>query len=166
MPVQDQGVFPERYSIIPRVLVFARRGEAVLLLKGAPTKRLWANQYNGVGGHVEAGESVLAAARREFLEETGLELTDAHLAAIVMIDTGQPTGIGMYVFSGTAAAGEPQAGPEGALEWVAPQDLASLPLVEDLPVLLPRVLAWQPGEPVIFARYFYTPKNALVVEFT
>ncbi len=163
--MQDQGVFPERYRIIPRVLVFARRGEAVLLLKGAPTKRLWANQYNGVGGHVEAGESVLAAARREFLEETGLELTEAHLAAIVMIDTGQMTGIGMFVFCGTAAAGEPLAGPEGTLEWVAPQDLPGLPLVEDLPELLPRLLAWQSGEPVIFARYFYTPENALVVEF-
>ena len=37
----------------------------VLLLRGAADKRLWANRYNGLGGHVEAGEDVLSAAKRE-----------------------------------------------------------------------------------------------------
>ena len=54
----------QRYQAIPRVLIFLRSRnpqtgeEEVLLLKGAPTKRLWANHYNGLGGHVEAEEDV------------------------------------------------------------------------------------------------------------
>lgn len=166
MPVADQGVFSERYQVIPRVLVFARRAEKLLLLKGSPTKRLWANLYNGVGGHVEAAEDLLTAARREFGEETGLELVNAHLTAIAMIDTGQPTGIAMFVFSGQAGPGETRASPEGTLEWVAGDELISLPLVEDLPVLLPRILAWQPGQPVIFARYVYNAEDKLMIEFS
>ncbi|MBI3160811.1 MAG: NUDIX domain-containing protein [Chloroflexi bacterium] len=165
MPVEDQGTFPDRYRIIPRALVFATRAEAVLLLKGAPTKRLWPNLYNGVGGHIEAGEDPLSAARREFHEETGLNLAEAHLAAVVMIDTRQPTGIGMFVFAGAAAPGEPRAGDEGSLEWVAFDRIPSLPLVEDLPELLPRVLAWQAGQPPIFGRYFYNETEKLMIEF-
>ena len=40
--------------LIPRVLIFLTRGESILLLKGATTKRLWADKYNGIGGHADA----------------------------------------------------------------------------------------------------------------
>lgn len=163
MPVSDQGLFRERYQIIPRVLVFAVDAGRVLLLKGAPTKRLWANQYNGIGGHIEQGEDVLTAARREFMEETGLSLQSAHLAAVVMIDTGERTGIGMYVFKATALPGNPQSGPEGTLEWVSHQEALNLPLVEDLPQLLPRILTWQPGNSVHFAKYSYNYSQELQI---
>ncbi|HLB48576.1 MAG TPA: NUDIX domain-containing protein, partial [Anaerolineales bacterium] len=65
MPATDQGIRPERYQLIPRVLIFITHGREVLLLKGAPTKRIWASKYNGVGGHVERGEDFISAARRE-----------------------------------------------------------------------------------------------------
>jgi len=61
----DQGITNDRYTIIPRTAIFLRRGDLVLLLKGAPTKRLWANKHNGLGGHLESGEDVLSAAKRE-----------------------------------------------------------------------------------------------------
>ena len=77
------------------------------MLKGAPTKRLWANQYNGLGGHVEADEDVYAAALREVNEETGLSVTDLTLRGVVNVDTGndefgQRPGVMMFVFAGAA----------------------------------------------------------------
>ena len=99
MPVSDQGITRDRYMLIPRVLIFLLRGESVLLLKGAPTKRLWAGKYNGVGGHVERGEDVHSAAHRELLEETGL-VANLRLVGIVIVDADEKIGVGIYIFSG------------------------------------------------------------------
>jgi len=166
MPVSEQGIFSDRYTLIPRALIFVTREESVLLIKGAPKKRVWPNLYNGIGGHIEPGESVLEGAKREFLEETGLSLLSPWLAGIITIDTGQIPGIGMYVFRGEAGAGNLVHSEEGQLKWVPKTSLSDLPLVEDLPVLLPRVLQIpREGKP-IFAHYSYNEDQKLEIRIT
>jgi 8-oxo-dGTP diphosphatase len=145
MPVLDQGVTLDRYMLIPRVLIFIRRGEKVLLIRGAPTKRIWADKYNGVGGHVEQGEDVLSAARRELLEETGFT-ADLWLCGTVVVETGKNPGIGIFVFSGDSPQGEQRESPEGSLEWIPFEKVYDLPVVEDLPVLLNRIQKMQRGD--------------------
>jgi 8-oxo-dGTP diphosphatase len=166
MPVSDQGIFKDRYVIIPRVLVFATRGDSVLLLKGAPDKRIWPNLYNGVGGHIEQGESVIAAARREFGEETGLELVSPWLVGVVMIDTGTNPGISMHIFRGTAGDGELIQSKEGSLEWVEATRLNQIEMVEDLPVILPVVLKHTSEQDPFFARYWYNEVGKLEIRFS
>jgi len=162
MPVSDQGVTPDRYMLIPRVLIFVRRGKLVLLLKGAPGKHLWAEKYNGVGGHVEPGEDILRAARRELLEETGLT-ADLWLCGTLVVETGKNPGIGIYVFIGEEARGELKESTEGTLEWISFRKSSNLPTVEDLPVLLQRIRKMKRGDAPFNARSYYVDENLTVV---
>jgi 8-oxo-dGTP diphosphatase len=163
MPQSDQGVTKDRYMLIPRAAIFVRRGDEYLLIKGAPTKRLWAGKYNCLGGHVERGEDALSAARRELLEETGLT-AELWLCGTVIVDAGE-TGILLFVFLGENPKGEIKASHEGSVEWVRKDAVHHLPVVEDLPVLLSKIHGMRRGDPPFSARSYYDDSEKLVVAF-
>jgi len=170
MPVEDQGKLSGRYTIIPRTLIFLTRENHILLLKGAANKHLWANFYNGIGGHVERGEDVLSAARRELAEETGITSKDLSLCGVITIDTGQETGICIYVFRGECSHDidlqilQPIS-EEGTPEWIPISEITKYPLVEDLPTIIPKILSAEPGSPPFSAHYNYSPDGKLNISF-
>lgn len=164
MPVSDQGVNLPRYRVIPRTLIFLVHNSEVLLIRGAPAKRLWANRYNGLGGHIERGEDPLSAAKRELKEEAGIENVELHGVGVILVDVEPDIGVCIFIFRGEAEEKWTWHSEEGALEWVPWEDLPHLPLVEDLPQILPRVWEWRPGDPVFWAVSRYE-NGYLVVHF-
>lgn len=139
MGAKDQGAdaIEGRWLVIPRTLCFITHGRDVLLLRRGEHKRVYPGRYNGVGGHLERDEDPLTSAIREMQEETGLALEDVRLRGLIHVDAGSANGIIVFVFVARAPSREFVDSNEGTLEWVPLDAADSLPLVEDLPILLP-----------------------------
>ena len=137
---QGADATQNRWLTIPRTLCFVLNGADVLLMKRAAHKRVFPNQYNGVGGHIERDEDPLTSARREILEETGLTVNNLQLRAIYNVDAKASTGIILFVFTAESDSRDVTANDEGTLHWIPQKDVSQFDLVEDLPIILPRIL--------------------------
>lgn len=130
-----------RHQARVAAVVFLVRDGSVLLERRPATSDRFAGLWDGVGGHVEAGEDVEAAARREVREETGLEATALRLRGVI-----HETGLCGHAYLVFLFVGEADSAPVrrgdgvGELAWHALDGLSRLPLVPDVGVLLPRLL--------------------------
>ncbi len=168
MGANEQGAsaVEGRWLTICRTLCFVLNGDDVLLMKRSPTRRVFPNRYNGVGGHIERDEDVLTSLRREVREETGLTVHSERLCAVYNIDTGDSTGITLFVFTAVSEHKDVVANVEGTLHWVPREDVVTLDLVEDLPTLLPRLFAMQDGDAPLFVHVSYDEHDRIRMRFT
>jgi 8-oxo-dGTP diphosphatase len=164
MPKSDQGIDHEDYRVVPRTLIFLFNDQnQVLLLKGSPTKRLWADRYNGIGGHIDRGEDILEAAYRELCEETGISDASIYFCGQIMVDVSKELGVGIFLFRGDYDHLTSRPSAEGSLAWVDLDQLDAYSLVEDLPVLIPMVAAHRPLSPMIIGKYTYGEDGQLEI---
>lgn len=92
---------------LPAVSVAVVRGDTVLLVKRAlpPSQGLYAFP----GGKVESGETLEQAARRELMEETGLEASGFRPVETIFIEgssEGHPVDYRLTVFGARYVSGE------------------------------------------------------------
>ncbi len=168
MGAKQQGADATRHRwlTMPRTLAFVRNGQDVLMMKRAASKRVFPNQYNGLGGHIERDEDVYCSALREIKEESGLSVHSLRLLSIHNIDAGAASGILLFVFTAISDSRKlKRDSPEGALEWVPIDKLLEYDLVEDLPLLLPRVLAMPAAQAPLYAHVSYDEHDELRLRF-
>jgi 8-oxo-dGTP diphosphatase len=168
MSITSQRIKQDPYTIIPRTLGFVFFGDQVLLIKYNSTKGSWAGKYNGIGGHLLPGESILACARREIIEETGIEVENLQLCGTVLIDTGETPGIGLYV---TAAFIRPplpdprEASDEGKPAWIQIKEIASVDVMEDVPQLIDLSIQVLQGKRTPFTGLYKQEQDAIRIHF-
>jgi len=110
------------------------------------------NEWNGVGGRLEPGETPVACIQREVREETGFIIRVYHYGGIVtwrgysFTDTPMPPA-GLYLFTADAPEGEPAPCSEGELAWKPLDWVLTAPgVVDNIPLFLPAVLAGAPPQ--------------------
>jgi len=140
---------PHRARLV--TLAFVRSGDALLLIRHPAASARFAGQWNGVGGHVEAGEGVRSAARRELREEAGLDVPGLRLRAVIHESGLVGEAWLVFVFAGEVATRTLHPAPGHELAW-HPASALPGPLVHDVELLLPHVFA--EGDPV-FLREAY-----------
>ncbi len=129
-----------RHCVRLATVAFVRHGDEVLLLRHGAGSDRFAGRWNGVGGHVEAGEDILAAARRELREETGLD-APLELRGVIHEQGLLGHDYVVFLFVGESATRGLQPGRGVELAWQPLAGLRELPLVGDVAELLPRLLA-------------------------
>lgn len=114
------------------VLCLVHQGSRLLLQNR--TKQDWRG-YTLPGGHVEPGESIVAAVEREMREETGLTIHHPRLCGVKQfpIDGGRYL---VFLFRTEEFSGELSSSDEGTMAWVDRKDLPALPTVDDFDALL------------------------------
>lgn len=168
MGARQQGAdaIQQRWLVIPRTLSFVLNGDAVLLMKRAPHRRIFPNQYNGLGGHIERDEDPASGALREIEEESGLTVHSLRLRSIHNIDAGAQTGILLFVYTAISECRAiKHTSAEGTLEWVEPDRIKELDLVDDLPQLLPKILQMKDDQPPMHVHVSYDNSDRIRLRF-
>jgi 8-oxo-dGTP diphosphatase len=135
-------------------LAFVRCGDALLLQRHPAGGDRFPGLWNGVGGHVEAGEGIREAARRELREEAGLDVAELRLRGVIHESgvAGHPYVV--FAFAGESADRALRVPPGLELAWHPLERLRELSLVPDLLLLLEHLFV--AGEPVFLVQRFET----------
>ena len=101
-----------------------KEGKVLLIQRAKPPAGLWSLP----GGHVEFGETALAAARRELLEESGITADLSEFVGFYEIIRKEPTfHYAIACYCGLWTSGEAQASSDAlAARWVSPAELYRL----------------------------------------
>ena len=84
------------------------------------------------GGHVEPGESFTSAAIRETFEETGITIENPRLCGVKQFQTKDDARYVVFFYKADRYHGTLHDSDEGAVFWLAPEELGKYPQVPDL----------------------------------
>ncbi|KAL4239744.1 Nudix (Nucleoside diphosphate linked moiety X)-type motif 1 [Mactra antiquata] len=114
-----------------KVLTLVLIREASRVLLGMKKRGFGEGRWNGFGGKVEKGETILQGAIRELREESGLQVTHLDEVGRLMFEfIGDPQLLEVHVFTGTKYTGVPTETNEMRPCWYA---VDKIPLKEMWP---------------------------------
>ena len=141
-------LYPQRPILAASAAVF-RNGEVLLAARAVPP---YDQVFSLPGGLVEPGETLEEAARRELMEETGVDAEIGPFAGHVEIIERDEDGrvkrhFVVAAFAARWIAGEGEVSAEAlAIRWARPEEAGALTLTPGLPAILARAHALISGD--------------------
>ena len=127
-------------TIMPAfTLCFLFNGDDILMLhrRFPPNQGLW----NGVGGHIEPGETATEAVIREVAEETGYRIESADFAGLLTWDGFEIPSGAIAIFTAQVPHRNFVTNHEGELAWQPREWVCTAPeVVDNIHVFLPKML--------------------------
>lgn len=115
------------YQFRTYTLIYLILNEKILLLERASDKTDMAGRITGLGGKIEPGESLLESAKREFKEESGLEIHDPQFKGTFQwIDEGNSICMTHIIFASESSGELTKKNREGILSWYLINELDTL----------------------------------------
>lgn len=112
------------------------------VLLGKKKRGFGAGRWNGFGGKVEKGETIEEAARREFLEEAGIEIPVLEKAGLMDFEfEGNPEILEVHIFRAREHVGEPTESEEMAPAWFHRDEIPFSEMWPDDPHWMPYFFA-------------------------
>lgn len=138
-------------------------GRTLMLHRISRANDIHLGKWNGLGGKLEAGESPEQCVIREVREEAGLELRSPQYHGLLIFANFKGDDWYVWVFSADEFEGEvAETSNEGRLEWIANEEVTSLPLWPSDLIFLP----WLKEERIFSARFQYADDEMLGHEVT
>ena len=109
------------------VVALLRRGNTLFIAKRADSKQTWPGRYELIGGHVDPGETLEDALRREVREEIGVEATVGQIVGAFTYESEDTFKVEIcYLCELADASAEPVINPEDHSEgqWIDSSQLA------------------------------------------
>jgi len=101
-------------------------GKTLMVHRNKKPNDVHEGKWNGLGGKFEAGETPEMCIQREVREEAGLVIQNPRLHGLLMFPNFRGVDWYVFVFTATEFSGELIDSPEGKLEWIPDEQLASL----------------------------------------
>lgn len=127
--------------ILATLCYVKQNGKTLMVYRNKKPNDIHAGKWNGLGGKFEAGETPEECIRREVKEEAGLVIQNPRLHGLLIFPKFKGNDWYVFVFTATEFSGELIESPEGRLEWVEDERLASLNLWASDHIFLPWIEA-------------------------
>jgi 8-oxo-dGTP diphosphatase len=147
--------------------IFIRKDDQYLVLRRSPAKKYAPNVIHPFGGKVDPGENPFEAAVREVKEETGVNVKNMRLEAVIQEiepHLGEPYNWLIFHFSADYNDGELISTEEGEMVWLNADEIKAAELFPSVRLLIDHIL--DESTSTIFATVHYDDKKQDIISHT
>ena len=137
--------------ILATLCYIKHNGHTLMVYRNKKPNDIQEGKWNGLGGKFEPGESPEECVAREVWEESGLQIRNPRLHGLLMFPNFKGHDWYVFVFTAREFEGDLIDSPEGKLEWIPDELLASLNLWASDHIFFP----WIENREFFSAKFIY-----------